>query len=261
MTGRPGRAVWAWSAAAAALLVVVGAVVVVARSGGSESAATHPKAVRPADKDATGTRTTSRQAPTETTVSPKELPALLLSAADISALLDAGPMKVTHDNPALLANTSDPADCGAVTIPAIAAGYQGSGYLGIQVQNLLDASADGSNYFEHQAQQAVAAFPSARRAREFVSTESARWIACTDRRVTVTAPNTNYIDSSWQVLHPAFDHEVLTATLLNRTTSGWDCQRVMMPRRNVVVDVRVCGWSGGGQARALATRITDRVPA
>ena len=191
----------------------------------------------------------------EQVVKPAEIPALLLGADELGALLGSGPLiqNVSGQGTWLDTATDNPA-CGGVTDPALAQAYDGSGYLSMEVRQFRD---DPGDYYHLSVTETASAYPSTGAARAYVDTEKSRWGQCASKTVVKTIAGN---DTRMFVGQPAARDGAVTVTTMVEGLDGWGCQHTLRSQRNVVIDVAVCSYAAGGTfGDTLADRIAARV--
>jgi hypothetical protein len=115
----------------------------------------------------------------------------------------------------------------------------------------------GENY-QYGVTEAVSTFPSDQQAQAFVSTEAGRWAKCKYKPVTLIDRGADSFVNT--ILTPETNAGVLTVSTLSKQFSGLGCQRALSSKRNVVIDIQICGPGGSAQAPSLVAQIADRIP-
>jgi hypothetical protein len=114
--------------------------------------------------------------------------------------------------------------------------------------------------FDHRAEQAVVAFSDADKALQFADNQVGSWKGCAGKTIHMQV-NGNPVSWTFGALA-----EVNALPVLFRTQeggNGFACAHTMTARVNIVIDLAVCSADTAavtGQAAALATAITDRIP-
>jgi PknH-like protein len=195
-------------------------------------------------------------APAVRTVSSARLPELLPSASTLADLLIVKDLvQVTDGESLYTTSTTDRPDCGGAINVGLPVAYDGSGFTAIRLQEYHDVP--GQTY-QYGVTEAVSAFPSDQQAQAFVSTEASRWAKC--KYKTVALLNDGSEAFSAIVLPPETNAGVLSASTLNKRSSGLGCQRALKAQRNIVIDVQICSPGGSAQAPSLIAQIADRIP-
>jgi hypothetical protein len=159
------------------------------------------------------------------------------------------------DTEAIYTSTTDRPDCGGAINVGLPTAYDGSGYAAIRLQEYHDVP--GENY-QYGVTEAVSTFPSDQQAQAFVSTEADRWANCKYNPVTLIDGGAESFVST--ILTPETNAGVLTVSNLSKQYSGLGCQRALSSKRNVVIDIQICGPGGSAQAPSLVAQIADRIP-
>jgi hypothetical protein len=147
--------------------------------------------------------------------------------------------------------TVEPNICTGVVNPGLDTVYRGSGFTGFAGQALTDATEN------HKVIQSIASFSSDAAAQAFVDQQFADWQACSYTDITSTVGrSTEHGTTSTSANVDG------TYTIFIFPPGGGDgrqCQRAMSPRKNVVVDVRVCADSVGSMGWTLARNIGEKI--
>ena len=200
-------------------------------------------------------------APATTTV--ETLPALLLSATDVGAAVNAGEMVVTREvsapwNDAMHFQRPGESGCLAIAGAAQKSVYNDSGWTALRGQVLREPPSAAQ--WSHFATQAVVLFPTATAAQEFFTRSQTGWQSCADRELTYTQPPVP--DQLWTVGPVSADRGLLTVSRTQSSPELWSCQRALTVRSNVAVDVEACSLDGPTTAAAaIADAIGARLPA
>ncbi|OBJ10917.1 hypothetical protein A5625_10655 [Mycobacterium sp. 1465703.0] len=183
-----------------------------------------------------------------------------MSAAQVSDILHDVQMNPRDVSTSLSSDASiDPAKCSSAVAPALESTYTRSGYTGVAVQGLMEPSPG-----RHKVIQAVAAFPDETAAQQFKAEQLSAWQGCRLTDVTVSFPGGQPADHATITIVSDTDGIASTVLLPAGATEHKDseCERAMAVRRNVVVDVRVCGQntitSGVMLVRAISDNIAGR---
>ena len=185
-------------------------------------------------------------------VDPAALKGLLASVPEISQLADNATMKpdATVDAP-LSGATVDPDHCTGAVMPGLDSVYRGSGFTGFAAQVLSDASQD------HKVIQSIASFPSDAEAKAFVDQQFASWQACKYTDITLTIGNSSQNGTTSTSANADGTNNIIIFP--PGAGPGRQCQHSMTPRKNVVVDVRVCAPSVGSMGWTLARDIGQKI--
>lgn len=186
------------------------------------------------------------------------LDGLLLDAGQINDLLHAG-MRLRSSTQTMWDASAAFSDksCLAVAGPAQAAVYADTGWTAIRGQQ-LDDNFDDPTVRNDSAVQAVIAYPSARQANTFYTAATRRWSACAKRRFSDHPQGQPEI--GWTVGDAHQIGGTLSTSKVQDDGSGWNCQRALTVRNNVVIDIETCGsFLPGGSAVDVAQQIAAKV--
>jgi hypothetical protein len=190
------------------------------------------------------------------TVSSAHLAEFLPNATTLTSLLIVEHLVQIADTEGIYTtSTTDRPECGGAVNVGLPTAYNGSGYTAIRLQEYHDVP--GERY-QYGVTEAVSTFPSDQQAQAFVGTEADRWAKCKYNPVTLIDRSTESFVST--ILAPQTNAGVLTVSTLSKQYSGLGCQRALSSKRNVVIDIQICGPGGSAQAPSLVTQIADRIP-
>lgn len=181
------------------------------------------------------------------------LRALLLTPEQINPIMAATDMAVTRTHTALSDDsaTMEPRECLAVDGAGQEQVYADSGYTGVREQALSEG-----DDFEHYADQAVIAFPSAERAAEFFAAAAGQWPAC--------HAYTHLQSGTTWTAGPISNADGMLSTVAAQDNAGndvsWACGRALTVANNVVVDVNTCSADPKDTAVVIARQIAAKVP-
>ncbi|WP_077088800.1 serine/threonine-protein kinase PknH/PknJ [Mycobacterium rhizamassiliense] len=194
------------------------------------------------------------QGPAATNVAPAQLRSILLTAAQLPVGADGGPLVLEQDSASLSDDsaTIDNKQCVGAWAPAQQSVYGPSGYTGVAVQTLRGMNEQG---WQDSVTQAVIAFPG-NKAGILLADLHGQWDLCGGKSVTVTAPGV--APQTWDFGQPLTTAGVLSLTATLR--GGGSCQRGMLVRGNVLVDIRQCRAAGGTDVMSLADATANKVP-
>ncbi|ORA23040.1 serine/threonine-protein kinase PknH/PknJ [Mycobacterium angelicum] len=238
---------------AAVALVGAGAVAVStlhdARPG---RAATAPQGAPPGEPFSS----IASQPPAATDIAAAELRPTLLGANEIARISGGNPVVLERDDATLLddAATSDNAQCIGAWAPAEQSVYGTSGYTGVAVQALR---ALNETAWRDSVTEAVVAFPSQEKAGVFYVNQRGQWGLCGGKTITLSQPGEPA--QMWDFGQPLTIAGALTiaATLRGGAAS---CQHGIVPRGNVIIDIRQCRATGGNDVAALVTATAAKLP-
>jgi serine/threonine kinase PknH len=193
----------------------------------------------------------------------RPLDSILLSEAEINAIMGASDMKTAEGNRALKPSSMvevSSRECMGALYPGLDQTYQGSAVEDVTWNVLekpggLNRAGDGNNHFVDQD---VAAFPhNTDQALAFVQRSANQWKACTGQTVTVTySGNLNY---TWTVGNLTGDAPTITQSYTQEGGHGYACQRVLSAVSNIVIDVKACSDHITDEASRIANRIAANV--
>jgi hypothetical protein len=244
--------------------VVVVIVALVVATSGDDGASTQATATIPARVPAGPTTTprgvataapapppvTPTAAPPPPVVDGAALPGLLLPADQISQRMNTTGMTAMPVESAPLEGSIPPPQCAGAWGPVYAATYNGSGYAALAVQGVFRKPT-------HKLVQAVVAFPDAGAAKAFYDRQVADWNACRSTHIRFDYNGATEADLGV----PAVTGDVMSLMLVPTTSSvaGQQCERDMVVRSNVIVDVRACSPTVGSAGLSIAREIADKV--
>ena len=182
------------------------------------------------------------------------LSALLLSPSDINSVM--GASNIQPGKPISSMDTSSRTlsapECQGALYATQNAVYAGSGYSGVSE---LVSSEPGDNN-DHWVDQAVVAFPSADKAKDFLQESAAKWKPCAGQTVTVTSQGKTY---RWTLAQIVGGPPKITVMQTQEGADGWECQRAMSVANNVIIDANACGYHITDQAGQIADKIVTKV--
>jgi eukaryotic-like serine/threonine-protein kinase len=224
-----------WIALAAALVVTIALVAVWATLFVRSKHATAPTA---ATTSSTPAATTSA-APAAATVSPSQLPGLMLSAERLAEILGA-PKLIIQQTIGQLADDSDAEQlfgkdvaCVAAFLPAQHRAYATTGWKAARRQDLWD----GKEPATYSVYQSVVSFANADAAQKALAAQVLQWQSCSARTITVMMPG--------KPQHLAYGpvsnaNGIVSLRNNNEANRDWGCQRAMTVRENAIIDVEAC---------------------
>lgn len=258
----PRRRRWPWwvagAVAVAATVLVVTLVVLGSSDSKTSSNSATPSSMRAAAPVRPAPTSSSPGAPPAAPpLDTAALPSLLASAEQVGNVLHDVQMNHREVSTSLASDASiDPAKCASAVAPALASTYTGSGYTGVAVQGLMEASPG-----RHKVIQAVAAFPDEAAAQHFYAQQLSAWRGCRLTDVTVSFPGGQPDDHATITI--VSDSEGIANTVLLPAGASQhkdsECERAMAVRRNVVVDVRACGQNTITAGVMLVRAINDNI--
>lgn len=203
-----------------------------------------------------GTATRAADAPPTTT---GDLPALLLSAAEVGSALSGTDLVVTRDVAAPWddsAQLTEGIGCLAVAGAAQQGVYAGTGWTALHGQVLREPP---TSPWSHFATQAVVLFPTTEAATEFFTRSRDSWASCSNRELSY--PQQPASEQLWSIGPVGIERDVLAVSRVQRSPQQWSCQRALTVHDKVAVDVEACSLDGPtSAAAAIASSIADRLP-
>jgi len=257
-TRTPARQSW-WSGqrrqVRLSLIAAIVVIVAAAATVGYLFTGRNPQRSNTAQPSTTPTGTTTATTPTgPPPVAEAALDGLLLTPVEINTAMGATGMTVTRPWNTLndvATNPATPPECLPPSGAAEDLAYAGSGWTAMRGQTLKQAQP------EYIVDQGVVLFPSAQTAAAFASTSSQSWSACANRSYTDSSHN----NVGWSVgLVSTADGTLSTTATEQGNSKGWACQRALMARNNVVIDVAACSHHTTDQGVAIAGQIAAKVP-
>lgn len=185
-------------------------------------------------------------------VHPEDLKNLLLSPAEAGDILQVPGMALYQSNNGLFMDTADPPDCAGIWAPGMAQVYRDTRFIDAQSAEL---HGPGDVYVKLTLQSLVA-FPTAKDAGTVFEDLTRKWDHCARTEVLVNRHEGGTI----AVGDPRVVDNVLLVSWDKTGGTGWGCQRALMPRSNVVIDMRVCDYGGSNQAPELVNKVASRIP-
>lgn len=196
--------------------------------------------------------------PEAPTVPLSALPGLMLDVATINSIegaTDIAPAPDSgNDHTAFSGLTTDRPECGEIQAPALESELDGSGWIGVRTQSLQDR--EGVRHLNHSA---AIYFATARAANDFVAQQAQAWPKCNGATLHLTTRREP--TSVWMAGTATNRDGMLSVTNTQEGAGGWQCQRALAARNNIVIDVRSCGENRTDQAITIATRMAERVSA
>ncbi len=196
-------------------------------------------------------------APQAPTVPLSALPGLMLDVATINSIegaTDIAPSPDSgNDNTAYGGLSTDRPECSEIQAPALQSELDGSGWIGVRTQSLQDR-AGGVRHLNHNA---AIYFATAKAANDFAAKQARAWPQCNGASLHLTV---NREPTSIWIAGTATSRDgMLSITNTQEGAGGWQCQRALTARNNIVIDVRSCGENRTDQAVTIATRMAERV--
>jgi serine/threonine kinase PknH len=225
-----------WLIAGAAGLAVVAAVVAAVLLSTQKPGMPRPSAPSPSSAP-TGPAST-------------DLGAILLSAPDVDAVMDATNLQLATQTSQMVSSPGMPTNpaCFGAFEPVQAAAYQGSGYTA--VRSLGFRSLDPPK----RAFAGAVEFPSAESAQAFLKASANSWHACAGQTVTLSD------GTPWTFGDLSDQPSRIVQRRTQAFAGGRECQHVLSAVSRVVTDVIACGDSITDQASRVADQMATKVP-
>jgi serine/threonine-protein kinase len=239
----------------AAAVVVTGLIV-----GGAVALWPSDKSSAPGDTSAaapSGATANAPQGRPATDVQPQALRPILLSAEQINQAAGGDQLIIDVDKNELLNDSAQVGaePCIAAWAPAQQSAYAETGYTGVAVQELRALNA---GVWQDGVVQAAIALPSIMQVSGFMQNQVRAWTACAGQGpVTITPPSG--APAPWTFTAPVTTAGIVTSTATAPDGQG-SCQRGLVARGNVVIDIRQCRPEGGLDVTALVRATGEQVP-
>lgn len=196
-------------------------------------------------------------APQAPTVPLSALPGLMLDVATINSIegtTDIGPPPGDNgkDDYAYSGVSTDRPECSEVHTPALDSELDNSGWIGVRTQSLQDR--DGARHRNHSA---AIYFATAKATNDFAAKQAQAWPKCSGATLHLT--ERGHPSSIWTAGTVTNHDGMLSITNTQEGGGGWQCQRALAARNNIVIDVRSCGENRTDQAITIATKMAERV--
>lgn len=202
--------------------------------------------------------TSHQQAPPPPQIEPAALDSLLLSPAEVDAVM--GTTGITHQ-PAT-ADMNDHRDvvtnpnCIGVWQTDEAAAYENTGWNGVRRQSLRTPDTD---LWDDIVVQSVVSFPSPQTARKFFTDSADRWSKCTNHRLNIAVAGAP--SPGWQSGDLSKTDTELTMPITRQSGDQTrSCQRVLAVKTNAIIDVEACKPQPVAPAAAVADQIGAKFP-
>lgn len=191
------------------------------------------------------------------TVSPSALSDVLLSSQEAANLVGAQTLSGEPVQDKLAATAIVDEDCAGVVGAAEQKAYEQSSWTGVRSQALSDATAKG-----WRLTQAVVSFSDAQGARAFVTDAAASWKKCANREINTRNVKKDDPRNLFWTTGPASQADGILAMTMIQESQGWNCQRALSARNNVVIDLELCGRNvPGSVVPQFVTAVDNKVDA
>ncbi|MGH3971205.1 MAG: sensor domain-containing protein [Mycobacterium sp.] len=199
---------------------------------------------------------------------PDPLSSMLLSAADVNAIMgtsDMTPVEGDTKGPKQSSGAINvaPPECMGALYPGVDRAYQDSGQEHL-TWTLLEkqggAKRAGATHNHHFVDQDIAAFPPGQnRALAFAQQSAHQWKDCTGKTVTATYTDGDHHTYTWLIGNLTSETPTISQSYTQKDGNGYACQRVLSAVSNFVIDVKACGDHVGDAASQIADTIASRV--
>jgi hypothetical protein len=248
------RPKWALIAGGAVVVVsIVGAAVMVNAAGSPDDMGNSMLVPAPRTSAAPSQPSPAPQAPT---VPLSALPGLMLDISIINSIEGATNIAPSpdlgNDDTAYHGLTTDHPECSEIQAPALDTELDNSGWIGVRTQSLQDPK--GAEHLNHSA---AIYFATAKAASDFAAKQAQAWPKCNGATLHVTTNRGS--DGTWIAGTATSRDGALSITNTEEGARGWQCQRALTARNNIVIDVRSCGNNRTDEAIKIATRMAERV--
>lgn len=186
------------------------------------------------------------------------LPSVLLDVATLNSMLGATNLVpredvLQNDTKAFSGGDNDHPECGGVHNVALQRELDNSGYVAVRIQAVSDP-----RLMENIVDDGAIYYSTANAANDFVAKQAQAWAKCNGA---ILHPDPALHDGIWMIGTVANHGGMVSVISTQEGAEGWQCQRALTARNNVVIDVNSCGFNRTDQAIAIATRMADRVTA
>lgn len=216
----------------------------------------------PAEEDSSPPTRDDGAAAATTAIAPpvlvRELPGLLLDAAQVNPLVDATDMEVVDEWSRMFGFNTPGGDCAGAWSAAWQPVYEGSGWMGVRGRSVRKPGTG----WDRVVYEAVVAFPLPADASDFYAKQVASWKTCNGRHVDErNLDNSNPRTDLLYTLEQANDTAgMLTMAAQDEVDPSLACEHALTVRNNVAVDIRACGPGLRTQAGPVASAIAAKVP-
>ncbi len=166
-----------------------------------------------------------------------QLDDVLLSIAALNGISGATRMEVVLTGEQMSDNSdavSDP-DCLGSIFGAEKLAYRSSGWTAVRDQVAREPG-DGN---EHWAEQTAVLYPADQPAKDFLADSTSSWRGCSGYSVAVDDGTTS---SMWLIGGVRVDDDVVTQSISQEDSDGWECQHAMSAVANLTVEAIACAF-------------------
>ncbi len=188
----------------------------------------------------------------------RELPGLLLDAAEVNSLVGATDMEVVDEWSRMFGFNTPGGDCAGAWSSTWQPAYEGSGWMGVRGRSIRKPGSE----WNQVVYEAVVAFPLPEDATGFYAKQAASWKTCNGRHVDERNLDKDNPRTDLQyTLEDANDTSgMLTMASQDEVEPSLACEHALTVHNNVAVDIRACGPGLRTQAGAVASAIAAKVP-
>jgi hypothetical protein len=172
-----------------------------------------------------------------------QLDDVLLSIAQLNGIVGATQMEIVLSGEAMSDNSdavSDP-DCLGSIYGAEELVYQSADWTAVR-DEVAREPADGN---EHWVEQTAVLYPTEKLAKDFVETSTSSWRDCSGFSVAVDDGTSSSI---WQIDDVKVEGDVVTQTIAQEDSDGWECQHAMSSVANLSVETIACAFGINDEA-------------
>ena len=186
-------------------------------------------------------------------VSTSALSDVLLSPEEAAHAVGANTMVGEQVQERLTDTTIVDEDCAGMATPAQQKAYENSGWTAVRSQELGDQPAIG-----WRLTQAAVSFPDAHAANDFVANAAASWQKCANREINTRDVNKDDPRNIFWKTESVSQSDGILAMDMIQEAQGWNCQRSLSSRNNVVIDLDLCGRNAPGSVVAEFVTAVER---
>ncbi|SIH35209.1 ABC transporter ATP-binding protein [Mycobacteroides abscessus subsp. abscessus] len=190
----------------------------------------------------------TQSGPPQPTLAATALPGTLLTPEAIGQILKATGLTAEPLTAPVNQPTVSPEKCGESIAAAHSSAYTSTPAPTFAAQGVHETAQP----WTHDVVQTVAAFPDAKSAQAFQDAQTDTWASCADNPVTVDGKTAT-------LANVGNHHGVLTVGYTFSDRPDWQCQRAILPKANIIVDVSACAPGLVSQTADIARRIADGI--
>jgi hypothetical protein len=179
-----------------------------------------------------------------------QLDDVLLSLAQLNGIAGGTSMEVMIDSDGMSDNSdavSDP-DCLGSIFGAEELVYRSSHWTAVRDQVVREPGYGN----EHWMEQTAVLYPSEKLAADFVEESTSAWRDCAGFSVAVEDQTTSSI---WLIDEVVIDGEVVTQTVAQEDSDGWECQHAMTSVANLAIEALACAFGINDEAVSMVNAL------